>query len=348
MTVESAKPDSISQGAWSRKLATYREPSSSRSIVEILITATPLLALWALAWVLHRQGWWWAALLLSVPAAGFLVRLFMIQHDCGHGAFFRWRQANDWVGRIIGVLTLTPYDYWRHTHAIHHATSGNLDRRGLGAIETLTVDEYLALPPVRRLGYRLYRNPFVMFGLGPAFVFFLMQRLPVGMMRQGWRPWLSAMGTTLSVIALFAGLILIFGAAPVLLVNVTSLLLAATIGVWLFYVQHQFEGAVWSRNGEWSRDEAALTGSSHYDLPAVLRWFTANIGVHHVHHLSSRIPFYRLSRVLREHPELRDVSRVGLWESLSFARLALWDEAGRRLVTFREAHAVRERFRQAA
>ena len=339
MISERKSPDSSAQ-AWSRKLAQYRRPNSVRSVVEILITATPLMALWGAAWMLHRQGLWWAALLLSVPAAGFLVRLFMIQHDCGHGAFFPERKANDWVGRIIGVLTLTPYDYWRTTHAMHHATSGNLDRRGLGAIETLTVDEYNALKPIQRVGYRLYRNPLVMFGLGPAFVFFAMQRLPIGMMRRGWRPWISAFGTTLSVIGLFAGLILVFGVAPVLVVNVTTLLLAATIGVWLFYVQHQFEGATWSRNAEWSREEAALSGSSHYDLPPVLRWFTANIGVHHVHHLSSRIPYYRLSKVLRDHPELRNVSRVGLWESLSFARLALWDESQRRLVSFREAHAA--------
>lgn len=332
-----SKRSDSSAAAWSRRLADYRKPSHGRSVVEILITAAPLALIWGAAWLLHRQGFWWAALLLSVPAAGFLVRLFMIQHDCGHGAFFRHRHANDWTGRIIGVLTLTPYDYWRRTHAMHHATSGNLDRRGLGAIETLTVEEYKALPPLRRFGYWLYRNPVVMFGLGPAFVFVVMQRLPVGLMRHGWRPWISVVGTTLSIAALFAGLILLFGVAPVLVVNVTTLLLAATIGVWLFYVQHQFEGAQWSRNGEWTREEAALSGSSHYDLPPVLRWFTANIGVHHVHHLSSRIPFYRLSRVLRDHPELREVSRVGLLESLGFARLALWDESQQRLVSFREA-----------
>lgn len=341
MKAETASGNSRPHVPWSRRLATYRKPNGARSIVEILLTATPLVVIWGLAWTLHRHGLWWAALLLSVPAAGFLVRLFMIQHDCGHGAFFEQRQANDWVGRVIGVLTLTPYDYWRTTHAIHHATSGNLDRRGLGAIETLTVEEYLALSPLRRLGYRLYRNPLIMFGLGPAFIFFVMQRLPIGMMRQGWRPWISAVGTTLAIAALFAGLILVFGAAPILVVNVTTLLLAGTMGVWLFYVQHQFEGAVWARNEEWSRDEAALRGSSHYDLPAVLRWFTANIGMHHVHHLSSRIPFYRLSCVLRDHPELRTVSRIGVRQSLRSVRLALWHEAERRLVSFRDVRRLR-------
>lgn len=329
-------PDANTASAWSKKLAPYREPKTGRSILEIVITAAPLLGLWAVAWFLHARGLWWAALLLAVPASLFLVRLFMIQHDCGHQAFFGERKANDWVGRIIGVFTLTPYDYWRQTHAIHHATSGNLDRRGLGAIEMLTVEEYRALSPLRRLGYRLYRHPVVMFGLGPAFVFFLMNRLPIGMMRQGWRPWVSVLGNTLALIVATGALIWVFGAAPVLIVNAMTMLLAATIGVWLFYIQHQFEGASWSRNGVWKRDEAALAGSSHYDLPPLLRWFTANIGIHHVHHLSSRIPYYRLPKVLQDFPELRPMSRVGLVESFRCARLALWDETQGRLVSFRE------------
>ncbi len=325
---------------WNRKLAPYRQPEDRRSLFEIAVTAAPFAAIWVIAWLLFRAGLWWAALILTVPAAGFLVRLFMIQHDCGHGSFFRERQANDWVGRIIGVFTLTPYDYWRQTHAIHHATSGNLDRRGLGVIETLTVEEYRALSPLRRLGYRLYRHPAVMFGLGPAFVFFLLQRLPVGLMRAGWRPWLSVLGNLIALVVGLAALIWLFGAAPVLIVNMTTMMLAATVGVWLFYIQHQFEGAVWSRDRDWRRDEAALAGSSHYALPPVLRWFTANIGVHHIHHLSSRIPFYNLPKVLADHPELSELSRVGFWESFRCARLALWDEAARRLVSFREARAA--------
>ncbi|HVI33788.1 fatty acid desaturase [Phenylobacterium sp.] len=332
-------PDANTAGAWSKKLAPYREPRTGRSILEIVVTAVPLLALWTAAWFLYARGLWWAALLLAVPSSLFLVRLFMIQHDCGHQAFFGDRKANDWVGRIIGVFTLTPYDYWRQTHAIHHATSGNLDRRGLGAIEMLTVEEYRALSPLRRLGYRLYRHPVVMFGLGPAFVFFLMNRVPIGMMRQGWRPWVSVLGNTLALVVATGVLIWVFGPAPVLIVNAMTMLLAATIGVWLFYIQHQFEGASWSRNGVWKRDEAALAGSSHYDLPPVLRWFTANIGIHHVHHLSSRIPYYRLPKVLQDFPELRPMSRVGLMESFRCARLALWDEAKGRLVSFREVRA---------
>lgn len=324
--------------AWSRKLAPYREPRGARSVLEIVITAAPLLAIWGLAWFVYEAGHWWAALLLAVPAALFLVRLFMIQHDCGHGSFFASRQANDWVGRVIGIFTLTPYEYWRQTHAIHHATSGNLDRRGLGAIEMLTVDEYLALPPIRRLGYRLYRHPLVMFGLGPAFNFMLMQRVPFGMMK-GWRHWVSTMGTTAAILAALGALVWIFGPAPVLIVNIATMLIAGTIGIWLFYIQHQFEGAAWERNKAWKRDDAALDGSSHYDLPPVLHWFTANIGIHHVHHLSSRIPFYQLPRVLKDFPELKPKSRVGLWESFRCAKLALWDEGERKLVSFRDLRA---------
>ena len=323
-------------GAWSRKLAPYREPKTVRSLFEILVTAAPLAAIWGLAWVAHSHGMWWAALLLTVPAAGFLVRLFMIQHDCGHGAFFREKQANEWVGRVIGVLTLTPYDYWRQTHAIHHATSGNLDRRWLGAVETLTVEEYRALPPLKRLGYRLYRNPAVMFGVGPAYMFILQHRLPVGLMKERGA-WVSVFGTNLAVAAIAFALIYFGGALPFLMVHLPVLLLAASIGVWLFYVQHQFDGAFWARNENWTLHEASLKGSSHYHLPPVLRWFTANIGVHHVHHVGSKIPYYRLPQVLKDHPELDEMSRIGLWDSFKAVRLALWDEAKARLVSFREA-----------
>jgi omega-6 fatty acid desaturase (delta-12 desaturase) len=329
---------------WNSKLAAYKRPDWRRSVFELALTATALGALWTLGWLAMHVGLWWLALLLTVPAAAFLVRLFMIQHDCGHGAFFEARAANDWVGRAIGLLTLTPYDYWRRTHAIHHATSGNLDRRGLGVIEMLTVDEYLALPPVKRLGYRLYRNPAVMFGLGPTFVFFVQQRLPFGMMKAGWRPWVSTLGNTAIIAVGVAVMMLLIGVAPVLLVNFTTMVIAATIGVWLFFVQHQYEGVAWARNKDWKRDEAALEGSSHYDLPQPLRWLTANIGIHHVHHLSSRIPFYRLPQVLKDHPELKGMSRIGLVESFKNARLALWDEADERLVSFRE---VRGRARAA-
>ena len=322
---------------WTQILARYREPSNVRSIVEIAITFGPLAALWGSAWAAYYFGLWWLSLLIAVPAAGFLVRLFMIQHDCGHGAFFRHRLANDWVGRVIGVLTLTPYDFWRRTHAIHHASSGNLDRRGLGDVNTLTVREYLALSVWGRFCYRLYRNPIVMFGIGPAYLFVLQQRLPVGMLRGGgWQPWLSTMATNGAIALIAAVLIWFIGIGPFLLVHLPITLIAGSVGVWLFYIQHQFDPTFWARDDEWTLHEAALYGSSHYDLPAILRWFTANIGVHHVHHLCSRIPYYRLPKALRDYPVLKGVSRLTLLQSVRCVRLVLWDERGRRLVSFRD------------
>jgi omega-6 fatty acid desaturase (delta-12 desaturase) len=265
----------------------------------------------------------------------------MIQHDCSHGAFFRHRLANDWVGRVIGVLTMTPYGHWRRTHAMHHATSGNLNRRGLGDVDTLTVREYRELPLWRRLAYRLYRHPLVMFGIGPAYLFILQQRVPFGLMRSGWGPWFSTMSTNLAIAAVAATLIWLIGLKAFLLVHLPIILPAASIGVWLFYVQHQFERTSWDEDAEWNLHQAALHGSSYYDLPAILRWFTANIGVHHVHHLCSRIPYYRLPLALREHPELRDIGRLTLLQSFRCVRLVLWDEAQRRLVSFREVRASR-------
>jgi acyl-lipid omega-6 desaturase (Delta-12 desaturase) len=319
-----------------KELAPYREPSRARSLFELAVTAVAFLLTWFVIWAAVDTGYW-IGLLLAVPAAGFLVRLFLIQHDCGHGSFFSHRLTNDWVGRVLGVLTLTPYDYWRHSHALHHASSGNLDHRGIGDIDTLTVDEFQARTPWRQSLYRLYRHPLVMFGIGPAYLFLLRHRLPMGLMRSGWRPWVSAMATNAAIAILVAAAIWLVGIGPFLLVHLPITLLAAAIGVWLFYVQHQFEDTFWDHDGDWSFHEAALHGSSHYDLPSVLRWFTANIGVHHVHHLSSRIPYYRLPEVLRDRPELHDVGRLTLLDSLRSVRLVLWDEKKRRLVSFREA-----------
>ena len=325
--------------ALAQSLAGYREPSCARSILEIVITALPLALLCLLMWASLDIGYW-LCLLLSVPTAGFLVRLFMIQHDCGHGAFFRQRVVNDWVGRVISMLTLTPYDFWRRTHAIHHANSGNLDHRGIGDIDVLTVREYLALSRWRQLLYRLYRHPLVMFGIGPTYNFVLRHRLPLGLMRDGWQPWLSTMTTNIAIAILVATMIWLVGVGPFLLVQLPITFLAASIGVWLFYVQHQFEDTFWTHDKGWNFHEAALRGSSHYDLPPVLRWFTANIGVHHVHHLCSRIPYYRLPRVLRDHPQLAAVRRLTLLESLRCVRMALWDEGRRRGISFRDLHAI--------
>ncbi|MBI3433597.1 MAG: fatty acid desaturase [Proteobacteria bacterium] len=321
---------------WTRILANYREPNHGRSIFEIAVTLVPFAALWILGWVAVHFGYWELSLVLGIPAAGFLVRLFMIQHDCGHGAFFRHRVANDWVGRVLGVLTLTPYDVWRHAHAVHHASSGHLERRGIGDIDTLTVREFRALSFWGRLRYRLYRHPLIMFGVGPVYLFVLRQRLPCGVIHGGWQAWISAMANNIAIAAVIAALVFAIGVGPFLLVHLPIMLLAGSAGVWLFYVQHQFEGTVWAHDGDWNRHEAALHGSSHYDLPNVLRWFTANIGMHHVHHLCAHIPYYRLPRALRDHPDLHGVSRLTLLQSFRCVRLVLWDEAQRRLISFRE------------
>jgi acyl-lipid omega-6 desaturase (Delta-12 desaturase) len=336
-----AKPGDRARDArrWAGIVARYREPNYARGIFELAITALPLVFIWILMWATLHTGHYWLCLLLAVPAAGFLVRLFMIQHDCGHTSFFRHRLANDWVGRVIGVLTLTPYDGWARSHAGHHATSGNLDQRGTGDVDTLTVREFQSLPRWRRLLYRLYRHPVVMFGIGPIYLFVLRHRLPLAG-PGGWPVWLSTMGTNAAIAALIAIMMWLVGVGPFLLVQVPITLLAGLIGVWLFYVQHQFEDTFWAREGSWTFHEAALYGSSHYALPAVLRWFTANIGVHHVHHLCSRIPYYRLQQVLRDHPQLAAIGRLTLWQSVKSVRMVLWDERDRRLVVFREMRAA--------
>ena len=326
----------LSAQALARRLIRYRRPSGARGLLEIALTLVPLVGICFAASYAVGHGVWWGLALIPL-AAGFLMRLFMIQHDCGHGAFLPGKALNDWLGRAIGVLTLTPYDYWRKAHAIHHATSGALDRRSICGIDTLTVEEYRALTPLKRLGYRAYHHPIVMFGLGPAFVFLVQQRWPVGMTREGWRPWVSTMATNLCAAALILSLALVLGLKSFFLIYLPVVTLAASMGVWLFFVQHQFEGAYWAREGEWEFHDAAFHGSSYYDLPAPLRWLTANIGVHHVHHLASRIPFYRLGQVMRDEPALRDAGRLTIWRSLGCVGLALWDETNRRLVSFSEA-----------
>ncbi|NTZ41687.1 fatty acid desaturase [Altererythrobacter sp. SALINAS58] len=316
-----------------RDLAPYGKPDTRRSVMEILVTAVPFVLLWALIHLALSRGIW-IGFVLTLPAGGLLLRLFLIQHDCGHGALFRRRRTNDWVGRAVSVLTLTPYDYWRRSHAKHHATSGNLGKRGTGDVDTLTVSEFAEMSAKDRWRYRLYRSPIALLGIGPAYQFILRHRLPIGSMRGGWSPWLSALGTNAAIALIAGAMIWWIGLGSFLMVHIPIVLIAASAGVWLFYVQHQFEQTSWEQDEGWSFHEAAIYGSSHYDLPPVLRWFTANIGVHHVHHLSSRIPFYRLPEVLRAFPQLRDVSRVTMRQSLGTLRLKLWDEDRQRLVPF--------------
>ncbi len=321
---------------WNLRLTPYIQPDDKRAIFEIAITIVPFIALWAALWVLLQISFL-LVLLAAIPAAGLMVRLFIIQHDCGHGSMLSARPANDWLGRLLGVLTLTPYDYWRHTHALHHASSGNLDRRGIGDVDTLTVAEYQALGAWGKLKYRLYRHPLVIFGLGPAYLFVLQHRLPIGVMDRGYVPWLSALATNAGIILLYGGLIYLVGWTAFLMIQGPLVLMGASIGVWLFYVQHQFDHAHWDRSDEWKRETAALYGSSFYDLPKPLMWITGNIGIHHVHHLASRIPFFRLPQILKDYPELKDIGRLTLVESLQSVRLTLWDEKSRRLVSFRDA-----------
>ncbi|MGA0924604.1 MAG: fatty acid desaturase, partial [Lutimaribacter sp.] len=240
----------------------------------------------------------------------------------------------NWIGRSLGVLTLTPYAVWQRTHAIHHASHGNLDARGIGDVTTLTVAEYQARGRFGRWLYRLYRNPVVLFVLGPAYLFLLQNRLPIGLMRAGWGYWVSAMGTNAMIALVLAALLWAGGWEAVLLIYLPCAISAATIGVWLFYVQHQFEQTHWSKGEDWQLHHAALEGSSHYVLPQPLRWLTGNIGIHHVHHLYSRIPFYRLPEVLRHHATLAEAQRLTIAESFATVRLHLWDEARGKLVSF--------------
>jgi omega-6 fatty acid desaturase (delta-12 desaturase) len=319
-------------------LQPYGRPDAGRSVAQLLVTAGCLALLWLAMWASLGHGYW-ITLLLAVPAAGFLVRLFILQHDCGHGSLFRSRPANDWIGRVIGVFTLTPYDYWRRTHAAHHATSGNLDRRGVGDIATLTVREYLGLSRRRRLAYRLYRHPLVLFGIGPVYIFILKHRLPLDMpLRSG--VWRNLLATNAGIAALMTALALLVGPLALLKLQAPIVLLAASAGIWLFHVQHQFENAYWQRDGSWSFHQAALQGSSYYRLPRLLQWFTASIGLHHIHHLCSRIPNYRLQECLDANPELARARRLTLRESLGCARLALWNEDSGRMIRFRDLEAA--------
>jgi omega-6 fatty acid desaturase (delta-12 desaturase) len=324
--------------SWLKVLSRYRAPDRRRSSLELAVTLVPFLVFWILALVSAHYAFWWG-LVLILPAAGFLLRLFMIQHDCGHGSFFAHRRADDWTGRAISVLTLTPYDYWRGAHATHHASAGNLDERGVGDIQTLTVAEYLAQTRWGRLRYRLYRNPLVMFVIGPIYLFVLKHRWPFETLRVAGQPWRSTMLTNLAICALGALLIWLTGLVPFLAVHMSIAVLAGAAGIWLFYVQHQFEDTHWSEAEDWEFEDSALHGSSNYDLPRPLQWLTGNIGIHHVHHLSSRVPFYRLPEVLRDHPELAEIGRITLMDSLRCVKLVLWDERARRLVSFREAMA---------
>ena len=321
--------------SWRRLLAPYQRSSVRKAAVQLFDTAIPFALLWYLM-VRSTAVSYALTLALAVPTAFLFIRLFMLQHDCGHGSFLPSRRANQVVGGLLGVLTLFPYGSWRRTHAIHHATSGNLERRELGDVKTYTVREYLAFSPMRRFLYRLYRNPFVLLGLGPAYQFVLKHRFPFDIPWSWKREWASVLWTNLGLAALCGGLIALVGWPTFLTVHLTIVFLAGPLGVWLFYVQHQFEETYWDRDDAWDFYRAGAHGSSFYDLGPVLHWFTGNIGYHHIHHLSSRIPNYRLAEAFRENPEMQRVTRLTLRDSLRCARLRLWDEERRTMIGWSE------------
>ena len=326
--------------AFARRLAhncaAFKGADDRRSAWQLIVTLAPFLGLLGVMYAATDAAGW-LTFLLALPAAGLLVRLFIIQHDCGHGSFFTSRAVNDLIGRLMSVFTLTPYGHWRRHHALHHATSGNLDERGFGDIHTLTVREYEQMPALRRLLYRLYRNPLVMILLGAPINFMVLQRFPIGKAMPNHTGWRSVIGLNLALLLVFGSLVAIVGVKPVLMVYLPVSLLGSWAGGWLFFVQHQFEETEWDKGANWNRHVAALRGSSYLALPPVLQWFTGNIGLHQVHHLCSRIPNYRLRECLDALPELRQASRrLTLLDGFKCARLALWDESRRKLIRFRD------------
>lgn len=314
----------------------YR-PNWARSVMQLAVTSLLFCASLFLMYGTLGVGFW-LTLVLAVPTAGLLVRLFIVQHDCGHGSFFPSRAVNDAVGRTLGLLTFTPYAAWQRDHARHHATTGDLDARGHGDVTTLTIGEYRLLPPVKRLGYRLYRNPLIMVLLGAPVNFILLQRFAIGQSLRNRSAWRSILLLNIALAVAFGTAVAVIGILPVMAIYLPVLVIASWVGNWLFYVQHQFEGAYWQRKEEWAFHAAALCGGSHFELPPILQWFSGNVGLHHVHHLCSRIPNYQLQACLDAHPQLQRFTRkIRLGESLRCWRLALWDEQQGKLVGFHEA-----------
>ena len=317
----------------SRHCLTFRDADDGAAWFQFGTTFALFLAT-AGAMIFGAASGFYALLALFLPAGGLLVRLFGIQHDCGHGSFFTSKRTNRVIGRLLSVFTLTPFGYWSRSHAVHHTSAGDLGRRGIGDVDTLTVAEYEALTPWARWRYRVYRHPLLLHVIGPPLYFILFQRSPFGQALPASEAWRSIMGLNLALALVYGGLIAAFGAAAVALAILPTAFVASWVGGWLFFVQHQFEDTHWEESGDWSLQRAALSGSSYYVMPKVLQWFTANIGLHHIHHLNSRIPNYRLQACLDGEPMLGTISRLSIRESFRCIGLALWDPATRKLVAF--------------
>jgi omega-6 fatty acid desaturase (delta-12 desaturase) len=318
-------------------LAAYAQPRLGRGVLEITTSVVPYLALSVAMYFTLGVSYLFVAA-LALPAAGFLVRTFIVFHDCAHGSLLCTKRANRWVGRFTGLLVLSPYERWRHDHAIHHASSGDLERRGVGDVITLTVAEYRMRDRRGRLAYRLIRNPLVMFGLGPVFAMIVGPRIATRAQRPRMRN--SVLSTDVVLVSIVVALCWLIGWQKFLVVWAPAAMLAGSIGIWLFYVQHQFEDAYWQPGSDWDYTEAALRGSSYLRLPKVLQFFTGNIGLHHVHHLNARIPNYRLQRAHDENPIFHQVPTLTLWDALRAVRLKLWDEDRGKLVTFAQARTT--------
>jgi len=325
--------------AWKEIVAKYQKPSTGRALWQVVNTLGPYVLLWYLMYRGLAVSWW-ITLPLAILAGAFLVRVFIIFHDCGHGSFFKSRQANDVMGFIAGILTFTPYYHWRWEPAIHHASAGDLDKRGTGDVWTMTVQEYLESSRWKRFAYRLTRNPVVLFVLAPLYLFVIRQRFPSAKANPRERQ--SVHWMNLAIFGMAAVLTLIYGFVPYLLIQLTVMAVAGAAGVWMFYVQHQFEDVYWERDEDWDYTAAALQGSSFYKLPKILQWFSGNIGFHHIHHLSSRIPNYNLERCHRSHPMFSDVKPITLFSSFKSLTLRLWDEKLKKLVGYRHLKDFRK------
>jgi omega-6 fatty acid desaturase (delta-12 desaturase) len=341
MNTNNTLPPSPEQGAksppWKEIVAQYQKPAIGRGIWQIVNTLVPYVGLWWLMYYTSKVSWW-LTLPLAILAAGFLVRIFIISHDCGHGSFFKSRKANDILGFVTGTLAFTAYFHWRWEHALHHSSSGDLDRRGTGDVWTLTVEEYLKSSRWKRFSYRLGRNPIVLFVLAPLFLFVIRERFVSP--GAGFKERQSVYWTNFALLAMAVGLSAVFGWKAYLTIQLTVMMIAGSAGIWLFYVQHQFEGVYWERGEEWDYAKAALQGSSFYKLPRILQWFSGNIGFHHIHHLSPRIPNYHLEECHRAEPLFQAVKPITLFASFKSFTFRLWDEQCRKLVGYRHLRTV--------